>query len=773
VATESQHGIVPDQPAVDPVCGMKVDPAAPRGGSFVHDGTTYYFCSTRCREKFSAAPDLYLKKHEASHTEKPAPPPVPAGAEYVCPMHPEVVSRTPGACPICGMALEPRTVTRDAEPNDELVGMERRFWVSLFLTVPVVVLAMVAPISADVSVLLELALATPVVFFSGSPLLERGARSLLNRHLNMFTLIALGTLAAFGFSVFATFYPEFLPHGASHGGGPPVYYEAAAVIVTFALLGQVLELRARSKTSGAIRGLLGLTPTTARRVAPDGAEVDVPLEHVVVGDLLRVRPSERIPVDGTVTEGRSAVDESTITGEPILVEKAAGTPVTGGTLNGTGTFVMRAERVGKDTLLAQIVALVSEAQRSRAPVQRLADVVSSFFVPAVIVVALVTAVVWGALGPEPRFAHALVNSVAVLIIACPCALGLATPMSIMVGTGRGAEAGVLVKNAEALELFAKVDTLVVDKTGTLTEGKPELVSVVAAPGTDERTVLAAAAALEKTSEHPLAAAIAAGATRRGVEVGPASDFSAVVGKGVIGRVDGRAVVLGNRALLEDHGISVAPLETEAERLREDAQTVVFVATDGKLAGLLGVSDPIKASTPAALGRLREAGVRVIMMTGDSERTARAVARKLGIEDVRAGLLPHQKNQAVAALKQEGHVVAMAGDGTNDAPALATAHVGIAMGTGTDVAIRSASVTLLRGDLAGIVRARHLSHEVMKNIRQNLFFAFFYNLAGVPIAAGVAYPFFGLLLSPMLASGAMALSSVCVIGNALRLRNVRL
>jgi len=769
VATDPSHAIAPSGPAVDPVCGMKVDPGAPRGGSFVHAGKTYYFCGARCREKFSAAPEQYLKEDAAP----PAPPPAVAGTEYTCPMHPEVISRVPGACPLCGMALEPRTVTRDDEPNDELVAMERRFWGSTVLTVPVVVLAMTPLISAEIGVLLQLALAAPVVFWAGFPLLERGARSLVNRHLNMFTLIALGTVSAFAFSVFATFFPSLLPHSASHGGGPPVYYEAASVIVAFALLGQVLEVRARSKTSGAIRGLLGLTPATARRVAPGGSEVDVPLAHVVVGDLLRVRPSERIPVDGTVTEGRSAVDESTITGEPILVEKAAGTRVTGGTLNGTGTFVMRAERVGKDTLIAQIVELVSEAQRSRAPVQRLADVVSSWFVPAVVVVALLTAVVWGASGPEPRFAHALVNAVAVLIIACPCALGLATPMSIMVGTGRGAEAGVLVKNAEALELLATVDTLVVDKTGTLTEGKPELTSIVPVPGTGERDVLAGAAALEKTSEHPLAAAIMAGATQRGVEVGAASDFSAVVGKGVLGRVGGRSLVLGNGALLAEHGVAGGSLDDAAARLREEGQTVVFLAVDGKLAGLLGVSDPIKPSTPTALERLRDAGLRVVMMTGDSETTARAVARKLGIDDVRAGLLPHQKSEAVGLLKQQGHVVAMAGDGTNDAPALATAHVGIAMGTGTDVAIRSASVTLLRGDLAGIVRARRLSREVMRNIRQNLLFAFLYNLLGVPIAAGIAYPLFGLLLSPMLASAAMALSSVSVIGNALRLRKIAL
>jgi len=703
-------------------------------------------------------------------------------SEYVCPMHPEIVQAEPGSCPICGMALELQTVSLADEESPELRDMQRRFWISLALAVPTLLLAMsdLLPgqpvqrmISPGVGVWIQFALATPVVLWGGLPFFQRGWASLVNRHLNMFTLIALGTSAAFAFSLFATFFPSLLPHSMSHGGAAPVYYEAAAVIITLVLLGQILELRARSATSGAIRALLGLAPKTARRVSDDGSEADVPLDQVVVGDRLRVRPSEKVPVDGSVIDGASAVDESTITGEPIPVEKTAGARVTGGTLNGTGTFVMRAERVGKDTLLAQIVGLVSEAQRSRAPIQRLADVVSSRFVPAVVVIAAVTAIAWGFFGPEPRLAYALVNAVAVLIIACPCALGLATPMSIMVGTGRGAQVGVLVKNAEALELLEKVDTLVVDKTGTLTEGRPRLVSVVAAEGFDEEGVLAKAAALEKTSEHPLAAAIVAGVIARGVSVPNATDFRSVVGKGVVGTVEGAEVVLGNAKFIEEQGVSTEPLMAKVQQFREEGQTVVFLAIGNQLAGILGVADPIKESTAEALRVLRESGLRVVMLTGDNETTARAVAKKLGIEDVRADVLPHQKNEVVAQLKQQGHIVAMAGDGTNDAPALATAHVGIAMGTGTDVAIQSAGVTLVKGDLRGIVRARHLSKEVMKNIRQNLLFAFIYNALGVPIAAGVLYPFFGLLLSPMLASAAMAFSSVSVIGNALRLRSVRL
>ncbi len=770
----------------DPVCGMTVDPASARGGSHAHAGTLYYFCNPGCRSKFAAEPDCYL--NAAAPAKRP-----PAGAEgtvYICPMDPEVRASGPGACPICGMALEPESVSLSDAPSPELADMQARFWVSLALTVPTVLLAMsdMLPgqpvqrlIPSSLNTWLQLALATPVVLWGGLPFLQRGWTSLRTRHLNMFTLVALGTVAAFGFSVFATFFPGLLPHTMSHGGAPPVYYEAAAVIVTLVLLGQVLELRARHATSGAIRALLGLAPKTARRVDSSGAEVDVALEDVVAGDTLRVRPSEKVPVDGTVLDGESAVDESTITGEAMPAEKSPGARVTGGTLNGNGTFLMRAERVGKDTLLAQIVALVSEAQRSRAPIQRLADVVASWFVPTVVLVAVLTAIVWGLFGPEPRLAYALVNAVAVLIIACPCALGLATPMSIMVGTGRGAQVGVLVKHAEALELLAKVDTLVVDKTGTLTAGKPSLVSIVACNGFDDHEVLALAAALEKTSEHPLAAAIVAGAAQRDVRVPDAVNFRSVTGQGVTGRVGERDVVLGNAALLEAHGADVAALAGDAERLRQAGQTVVFLGIvdrgagqgAGRVAGLLGVADPIKASTPDALRELREAGLRIVMLTGDNEGTARAVARQLGIDEVHAGVLPVQKNALVAQLKAEGRTVAMAGDGTNDAPALATAHVGIAMGTGSDIAMQSASVTLVQGDLRGIVRARRLSAEVMKNIRQNLFFAFVYNTLGVPLAAGIAYPLVGLLLSPMLASAAMALSSVSVIANALRLRYTRL
>jgi Cu+-exporting ATPase len=660
--------------------------------------------------------------------------------------------------------------------------MQRRFWISAALTTPLLVLAMgdLLPgrpierwLTATGNVGLQLALAAPVVIWGGWPFFQRGWASLVNRSLNMFTLIALGTLAAFGFSLFATFLPGLLPHSMSHGGMPPVYYEAAAVIVTLVLLGQVLELRARSATSGAIRALLGLAPKTARRVGDDGREEDIPLEHVGVGDRLRVRPGEKIPVDGTVLEGHSSVDESSITGEPIPVEKSTDARVTGGTLNASGSFVMRAERVGKDTLLAQIVALVGEAQRSRAPIQRLADVVSGWFVPTVVVIAVATSIVWGLFGPEPRIAYALVNAVAVLIIACPCALGLATPMSIMVGTGRGAHAGVLVRNAEALEIMEKVDTLVVDKTGTLTEGKPRLASVLAAPGFDDGRVLAWAAALEKASEHPLAAAIVSGAADRGLAVGDVKEFRAVTGKGVTGRVDGAELWLGNARLLGENGIDPQPLAAKADELRQAGQTVVFLASGGKLAGILGVADPIKASTREALAELRAAGLRIVMLTGDNRTTAEAVARTLGIDEVRADVLPDQKHAVVSELRASGRTVAMAGDGTNDAPALAAADVGIAMGTGTDVAIQSASITLIRGDLRGIARARRLSQHVMRNIRQNLFFAFIYNALGVPVAAGLLYPLFGLLLSPMFASAAMAVSSVSVIGNALRLRRAKI
>jgi Cu+-exporting ATPase len=715
----------------------------------------------------------------------PAAPPR-AKVEYTCPMHPQIVRDAPGTCPICGMALEPRTVS--AEPgkdeNAELRDMTRRFWISLILSLPLLALAMLDMLPVNplrhlaaprVMAWLQLMLATPVVLWGGWPFFERAWASVVNRSLNMFTLIALGTGAAWVYSVVATVAPGLFPDSfRTHGGEVGLYFEAAAIITVLVLLGQVLELRARSQTSSAIRALLNLAPPTARRVRPDGSEEDVALEVVQVGDLLRVRPGERIPVDGIVVEGASAVDESMVTGEPIPVEKTPGSPVTGGTVNGTGTFIMRAERVGNETLLAQIVRMVAEAQRSRAPIQRLADQVSAWFVPAVVVVAVVSAVVWALVGPEPRMAYALVNAVAVLIIACPCALGLATPMSIMVGTGRGAQAGVLVKNAEALELMEKVDTLVVDKTGTLTEGRPRLTVVKPVAGQDETMVLRLAAGLERGSEHPLAAAILAGAAERGVTVAAPEDFRSITGKGVVGRVDGRAVALGNLALMRDVGVEVdAVLAQAADALRGEGQTVMFVAVDGRVAGLVAVADPIKTSAPEALQALRQSGLNIVMLTGDNRRTAEAVARKLGIERVEAEVLPERKIEVVRDLQTKGRKVAMAGDGVNDAPALAQADVGIAMGTGTDIAIESADVTLVKGDLRGIVRARRLSRVTMRNIRENLFFAFVYNALGVPIAAGVLYPVFGILLSPIVASAAMTFSSVSVIANALRLRRLAL
>ncbi len=768
------------QTAVDPVCGMTVDRAAPRGGSLEHDGETFFFCSARCRERFHADPAAFLNKGPALETDAEHAPGAPA--TYTCPMHPEVVSDRPGACPICGMALEPTVVSLDDAPNPELVDMTRRFWVSVVLTAPLFLLTMsemwpgnplVGRLSPRIFAMIQLILATPVVLWGGWPFFERGWASVRTRRLNMFTLIALGTGAAYLYSVVATLLPGLIPAAArSHGGAAPVYFEAAAVITTLVLVGQVLELRARNATSGAIRALLGLAPKTARRLAEDGAEEDVPLEHVRVGDRLRVRPGERVPVDGVVVDGRAAVDESMISGEAVPVDKEPGARVIGGTVNGTGALVIRAERVGKETVLAQIVRMVGEAQRSRAPIQRLADVVAAIFVPAVIAVAVATALVWGLLGPEPRFAHALVNAVAVLIIACPCALGLATPMSIMVGTGRGAGAGVLVKNATALEVLEKVDVLVIDKTGTLTEGKPRLVTTLPAAGGDEGTLVGLAAALEKRSEHPLAGAIVAGARERGLALVEPTDFRSITGKGVTGTVSGRRVAVGNRALLEELGLDASTLEERAAALRADGQTVMFVAVDDRAAGLLGVADPIKAQTPEAIRLLQAEGVRVVMVTGDERTTALSVARALGIDEVHAGVLPARKSELVAELMRT-RTVAVAGDGINDAPALARAHVGIAMGTGTDVAIESADVTLLTGDLRGIVRARRLSRGVMRNIRQNLFFAFVYNVLGVPVAAGVLYPFFGLLMSPMLASAAMSLSSVSVIANALRLRRLEL
>jgi P-type Cu+ transporter len=702
--------------------------------------------------------------------------------EWTCRMHPQIVRDAPGSCPICGMALEPRTLSAVEGPDPELVDMTRRFWIGLVLTLPLLAFVMgdMLPgqplrhlIPPRLSAWLQFVLATPVVLWAGWPFFERGWASIVNRSLNMFTLIALGTGMAYAFSVVGTVAPGLFPASfRTHGGEVGLYFEAAAVITVLVLLGQVLELRARSQTSSAIRALLRLAPSTARRLRPDGSEGEVPLDRVQVGDRLRVRPGDKIPVDGVVAEGRSSVDESMVTGEPIPVEKTPDSRVIGGTVNGTGSFVMRAERIGRDTLLAQIVHMVSEAQRSRAPIQRLADVVSSYFVPAVVLVAVLTFIGWGLWGPEPRLAYGLVNAVAVLIIACPCALGLATPMSIMVATGRGALAGVLVRNAEALELLEKVDTLVVDKTGTLTEGKPKLVTVEAA-GQSSTELVELAATLERGSEHPLAAAIVAGAEERGITLGAAKDFRSVTGKGVVGRVDAHDVALGNRRLMEDLRVSLGPLVERAEMLRRDGQTVMFVAVDGQPAGLVGVADPIKPTTPEAVALLRASGLRIIMLTGDSRATAEAVARKLGIQDVEAEVLPEQKIAVVKRLQAEGHRVAMAGDGVNDAPALAQADVGIAMGTGTDVAMQSADVTLVKGDLRGIARARRLSQATMRNIRQNLFFAFVYNALGVPIAAGVLYPFFGLLLSPIIASAAMTFSSVSVIANALRLRHVKL
>lgn len=759
--------------ATDPVCGMSIDPDAARGGSYEYQGRRYFFCSPRCREKFLASPPEYLAQAANPQASDEV-------GDWACPMHPEVVRPVPGACPICGMALERRDISAAEPENPELKDMQRRLVVSAVMTLPVFSLGMMDLLSAEkrlfsstTATWVQFALSTPVVLWGGWPFIHRGWASVVSGRLNMFTLIALGTLAAFGFSVIATFVPGAMPHGLAHNGSAPVYFEAASVIVTLVLLGQVLELRARSATSGAIRALLRLAPRSARRLGTDGREEDIPLEDVVVGDRLRVRPSEKVPVDGVVLEGASAVDESSLTGEPIPVEKGVGARVTGATLNGGGSFIMRAERVGKDTLLAQIVALVSQAQRSRAPIQRLADVVSSWFVPVVMVTALVTAVVWGVAGPEPRLVYALVNAVAVLIIACPCALGLATPMSIMVGTGRGAQAGVLVKNAEALELLERVDTLVLDKTGTLTAGRPTLSHVVAASGFTENDVLSISAALEKSSEHPLAAAIVAAATTAGLAVGEVSGFQSIVGRGLVGTLNGRRVALGNAALLSEQKVDFTQLEESAAGLRREGNTVVLLSVDGALAGLVAVADPIKASTPAALAALRDLGLHLVMLTGDNSATAHVVAAKLGIEDVRADVLPQQKHEVVEDLKARGRRVAMAGDGTNDAPALAAADVGIAMGTGTDVAIQSAGVTLVRGDLAGIVRALRLSRAVMRNIRQNLFFAFIYNVLGVPVAAGLLYPAFGVLLSPMVASAAMAFSSVSVIGNALRLRRTRL
>jgi P-type Cu+ transporter len=708
-------------------------------------------------------------------------PVVAARVEYTCPMHPEVVQSEPGSCPICGMALEPRTGGATDRDNPELRDMSRRFWVSAALTVPVVVLAMGdmlpgRPVSALLSerarVLLELGFATPVCVWAAWPFYERAVRSVIHRSLNMFTLIGLGVSVAYGYSIVAALLPHIFPAGfRDHAGQVGVYFEAATVITTLILLGQVLELRARSRTGAAIERLLGLAPRTARRLREDGIDEDVPLDQVRVGDRLRVRPGEKVPVDGTIEDGTSSVDESTVTGESVPVEKGPGDPVVGATLNGRGSFVMRAEKVGADTLLARIVAMVAEAQRTRAPLQRVADRVAAWFVPAVVLVAVVTFVVWSVAGPEPRFAYALLNAVAVLIIACPCALGLATPMSIMVAAGKGAEGGVLFRNAEAIEVLRKVDTLVVDKTGTLTAGRPELVSVACSEGMDEPTLLRLAASLEQGSEHPLADAVVRGAGARGVAVGASERFESTTGKGVRGRVDGREVALGNRAMMDANGVDTSAPPADPEAWRREGQTVMFVAVDGRLAGMLAVADPIKEGSAEAVRALHAEGWRIVMVTGDNRTTAEAVARRLGIDEVRAEVLPEEKGEVVQALRDEGRTVAVAGDGVNDAPALALAHVGIAMGTGTDVAMESAGVTLVKGDLRAIVRARRLSRRTVSNIKQNLFFAFVYNSAGVPVAAGVLYPFVGVLLSPMFAAAAMSLSSVSVIANALRLRSV--
>lgn len=815
----------------DPVCGMEVDPNKSTH-RIDYDGQDYFFCCGHCLEKFRADPVSYLTQAPRESAKGGSAGAVPSSpqsspsspssighggiytcpmdpdvrqsgpgacpkcgmaleaeiitapatkTEYICPMHPEVVQSEPGSCPVCGMALEPRTVEAEEEANPELADMTRRFWISLVLSVPVLFLAMsemipgqpvqraLAPSFLSWS---QFILATPVVLWGGWPFFQRGWISVVNRSLNMFTLVAIGVGTAYLYSVVATLFPGIFPESfRGKGGGVALYFEAAAVITALVLMGQVLELRARSRTSSAIRALLGLAPKTARILLDNGAEEDIPLEQVKPGDRLRVRPGERIPVDGVVLEGTSSVDESMVTGESIPVEKTAASRVTGGTVNGTGGFVMRAERVGSDTLLAQIVRMVSEAQRSRAPIQRLADVVSSYFVPAVLTAAALTFVVWALVGPEPRMAFALLNAVAVLIIACPCALGLATPMSIMVGTGRGATSGVLIKNAEALEVMEKIDTLVVDKTGTLTEGKPRLTTVVPLQGKTASDVLRLAGSLERGSEHPLAGAIVEGCRERGLKLSETRDFHSVTGKGVMGNVDGQKVALGNRRLLDELGVVADASFDQAEKLRLDGQTVMFIVIDGSIAGLLGVADPIKKSTMEAIRMLHEDGMDIVMLTGDSRTTAEAVGRKLGIDEVEAEVLPDQKVEVVKRLQAKGCVVAMAGDGINDAPALAQAEVGIAMGTGTDVAMESAGITLVKGDLRGIAKARRLSRGTMRNIRQNLFFAFIYNSLGVPVAAGVLYPLFGLLLSPIIASVAMTFSSVSVIANALRLRRL--
>ena len=761
---------------VDPVCGMKVDPSK-ADHKIEHDGKSFYFCSERCRTKFADDPTKYVhgKTQQAQHAD------VPVGTIYTCPMHPQIRQVGPGNCPICGMGLEPEVATAETGPNPELIDMTRRFWVGLVLSVPVVVLEMGGHLAGahgwveqSVSNWIQFVLATPVVLWAGWPFLVRGWQSVLTRNLNMFTLIAMGTGVAWVYSVFATLLPGVFPATfRGHDGAVAVYFEAAAVITVLVLLGQVLELRAREATSGAIKALLDLAPKTARRIRPDGTDEEVQIAVLQPGDRLRVRPGEKVPVDGEIVGGRSSLDESMVTGESMPVSKEVGGKVIAGTLNSSGGFVMRADKVGSDTMLSRIVQMVAQAQRSRAPIQRMADQVAGWFVPAVIAIAVAAFAAWAVFGPEPRLAFALVTAVSVLIIACPCALGLATPMSIMVGVGSGAKAGVLIKNAEALERMERIDTLVVDKTGTLTEGKPKVVAIVPAEGFAESDVLRLGASVEQASEHPLADAIVLAANERSLPLSKVEDFDSPNGKGAIGQVDGKTVVLGNANYLTSIGIASAALDSEGERLRGDGATVINIAIDGKLAGLFAIADPVKATTPEALKALADENIRVIMLTGDNRTTALAVARKLGIAEVEAEVLPDQKSAVVARLHKEGRAVAMAGDGVNDAPALAAADVGIAMGTGTDVAMESAGVTLLKGDLVGIVRARKLSQATMRNIRQNLFFAFAYNAAGVPIAGGLLYPALGLLLSPEVAAAAMALSSVSVVGNALRLRTVRI
>ena len=760
--------------AIDPVCGMTVDPATAKHKAD-HKGHEYYFCSAGCKTKFTANPAKYLEADRAAAE------PVVAGAIYTCPMHPEIRQVGPGSCPICGMALEPLVVTAESGPNHELADMTRRLWIGLALTAPVFILEMGGHLTGLTMLLgqqlsnwLQFLLATPVVLWAGWPFFVRGWQSLLTRNLNMFTLIALGTGVAWIYSVIATFSPQIFPPAFHQmDGSVAVYFEAAAVITVLVLLGQVLELAARDRTSGAIKALLGLAPKMARRVRANGQDEDVALEHIAAGDLLRVRPGEKVPVDGEITEGRSALDESMVTGESMPVTREVGGKVIGGTLNASGGFIMRAEKIGSETMLARIVQMVADAQRSRAPIQRLADQVSGWFVPAVIAAAVLAFAAWSLWGPEPRYAFGLVAAVAVLIIACPCALGLATPMSIMVGVGRGAQAGVLIRDAEALERMEKVDTIIVDKTGTLTEGKPSVTAIAVVEGQDESEVLRLAAAVEKASEHPLAAAIVKAAESRKLEIAKVMGFDSPSGKGAIGMVERKRIAIGNAKFLSELKISTEALADRADTMRKDGATAVFMAINGKLAGVIGIADAVKPSTPQALAALRKAGVRIVMLTGDNRVTADAVAKRLGITEVEADVLPDKKADVVARLKAQGRVVAMAGDGVNDAPALAAADVGIAMGTGTDVAMESAGVTLLKGDLMGIVRARTLSKAVMGNIRQNLFFAFIYNAAGVPIAAGVLYPTFGILLSPMIAAAAMALSSVSVIGNALRLRTIKI